>query len=451
MGFGLPAGENDRMDDLPRRAVTRTAKLATLPLGLAGRAALGFGKRVGGRPAQTVAAELQTRTADQLFRVLGELKGGAMKVGQALSVFEAALPEELAAPYRATLTRLQDAAPPLPARTVHQVLSDELGRDWRDRFRDFEDDPAAAASIGQVHRAVWADGRRVAVKIQYPGAAQALMSDFRQMSRVARVATSWVPGLEIKPILQELMDRVNDELDYELEAASQNRFAQAFRDDPSFVVPGVVTATARLIVSEWLEGEPLSRVIDSGSAEERDLAARRYMEFLLAGPGRAGLLHADPHPGNYRLTPDGRFGILDFGAVKQLPEGIPAQAGHLLSLALENDAQAVVAGMREEGFIKPNIVVEPAELLTYLAPFLEPVREETWRFSRAWLREVFAYINDVRRPEWSVGFKLNLPPEYLMIYRVWSSGVAVLCQIDGEVPVPEILGRWLPGYEPVGS
>src|SRR5712692_682718 len=148
------------MNDLPRRAVTRTAKLATLPVGLAGRTALGLGRRLGGRPAELVAQEIQQRTAEQIFKVLGELKGGAMKLGQALSIFEAALPPEIAGPYRATLTRLQESAPPLPARTVYQVLARELGEDWRSRFVSFEDVPAAAASIGQVHQAVWQDGRR---------------------------------------------------------------------------------------------------------------------------------------------------------------------------------------------------------------------------------------------------------------------------------------------------
>src|SRR5215813_7015994 len=146
------------MTDLPRRAVTRTVKLATLPAGIAGRTVLGIGKRVGGRPAEIVAHEIQQRTAEQIFRVLGELKGGALKLGQALSIFEAALPPELAGPYRATLTKLQESAPPLPASTVHKVLVSDLGANWRDNFTEFSDIPVAAASIGQVHRAVWHDG-----------------------------------------------------------------------------------------------------------------------------------------------------------------------------------------------------------------------------------------------------------------------------------------------------
>ena len=379
--------------------------------------------------------------------MLGELKGGAMKFGQALSIFEAAMPEELAGPYRATLTKLQDAAPPMPTATVHKVLAAELGPQWRRRFKEFDDTPAAAASIGQVHRAVWKDGRDVAVKVQYPGAGDALIGDFTQVARVGRVAAGWIPGLDIKPILDELKARIVEELNYTLEAEAQTQFATAFADDPVFVVPRVVTSTPHLIVSEWLEGVALSKLIATGTRAERDLGARRYLEFLLAGPARAGLLHADPHPGNYRLTPDGRFGILDFGAVKRLPDGMPPEIGRLLTLALQDDADGVVAGLREEGFIKASIDIDGPALLGYLAPFLEPARHTTWTFSRAWMRELFAHVNDVRRPQWSLGLKLNLPPEYLLIHRVWLGGIGVLCQIEGEVPVLEVLAEWLPDFD----
>ncbi len=434
------------MTDLPRRAVTRTAKLAALPLGFAGRTALGLGKRLGGKPAEMVAAELQARTAEQMFRVLGELKGGAMKFGQAMSIFEAALPEEIAGPYRATLTKLQDSAPPLPSATVHRVLAEELGVRWRRKFLEFDDQPAAAASIGQVHKAVWKDGRPVAVKIQYPGAAEALVSDLNQVSRVGRVAAGWIPGLDIKPILAELKARMVEELDYSMEARSQSQFAKAFQDDEVFLIPQIVASSPRVLVSEWVDGVPLSALIASGSRAERDLAARRYLEFLMASPARAGLLHADPHPGNYRLTADGRFGILDFGAVKRLPHGMPPAIGQLLALALQGQGEEVVAGLRAEGFIKPSISIDGASLLTYLSPFLEPARHPVWRFERAWLRQLFQHVNDPRRPEWTMGLKLNLPPEYLLIHRVWLGGIAVMCQIDGEVPVREVLEQWLPGF-----
>ena len=438
--------ENERVTDLPRRAVTRTAKLAALPLGFAGRTALGIGKRVGGRPAEVVAAEIQTRTAEQLLRVLGELKGGAMKVGQAMSIFEAALPEELAGPYRATLTKLQDAAPPMPAVTVHQVLGKGLGRQWRRRFTSFDDTPAASASIGQVHRAVWSDGRAVAVKVQYPGAADALTADLDQISRVARMVGSLTPGMDMKPLLAELRERVVEELDYTLEAASQQAFAEAYEGDADFLVPHVVAQSGSVLVTEWVEGKSLAQVIADGTTEERNRLGTLYLRFLFSGPARAGLLHADPHPGNYRVMADGRLGVLDFGAVARVPDGLPPSIGRLLRRALEGDHQAVADGLREEGFIKPGVKVDADALVAYLNPFIEPARVERFRFDRPWMRGQFVRINDPRREYWSIGLKLNLPPEYLLVHRVWLGGVGVLCQLGAEVPMRAELERWLPGF-----
>ena len=425
----------------------RTVRLAALPLGLAGRTAWGLGKRVGGKSAELVAAEVQARTADQLFKVLGELKGGAMKFGQAMSIFEAAMPEDLAGPYRATLTRLQDAAPPMPTPIVHAVLVAELGPRWKQKFLSFDDRPAAAASIGQVHRGVWKDGRDVAVKLQYPGAGQALIGDLNQVSRVARLAANWIPGLDIKPILEELKSRVAEELDYGLEAKSQKAFAAAFAGDREFAIPEVVYHKGKVLVSQWLDGTPLSTIITTGSQQARDAAATRYLEFLLVGPQRAGLLHADPHPGNFRMLPNGRLGILDFGAVNRLPHGLPVAMGQLLTLALMGDAQGSLKGLRRQGFVKNSIDVDADELLAFIGPFMEPLRTDTFTFTRTWLRSMALHLHDPRRPDFMLGLKLNLPPAYLLIHRVWLGGLGVLCQIQGEVPGRAILDRWLPGAD----
>ena len=438
------------MAELPRNALTRSMRMAALPAAFAGRTALGFGKRVGGKSAEIVAAELQARTAEQMFKVLGELKGGAMKLGQAMSIFEAALPEDIAGPYRAALTKLQDAAPPLPAEAIHKILTDELGVDWRTKFLEFADQPAAAASIGQVHKATWHDGRVVAVKVQYPGADKALISDLNQMARMGKLFASWIPGLDIKPLLDELRDRAVDELDYLHESQNQRAFAIAYEGDSEFVIPHVLVAAPHVLVSEWIDGTALSSIIKDGSQAERDAAGVLYERFLLSGPSRAGLLHADPHPGNFRITPDGRLGVLDFGACASLPDGLPSAMGSLLRIAQLGDAQTVIEGLRAEGFIKPNIEVDAEQVLGYLEPFVDPARYEEFTFSRDWMREQFTRMNDMRNPDFAVGLKLNLPPSYALIHRVWLGCIGVLCQLGATVPMRAELTRWVPDFTAAG-
>ncbi|MEU8707103.1 AarF/ABC1/UbiB kinase family protein [Streptomyces sp. NPDC048565] len=451
------------MSDLPRKAVTRTAKLAALPLGFAGRATWGLGKRIGGKPAEMVAREVQQRTADQLFKVLGELKGGAMKLGQALSVFESALPEDVAGPYRAALTKLQEAAPPMPTSTVHGVLEEQLGDDWRELFIEFEDRPSAAASIGQVHRAVWHDGRDVAVKVQYPGAGEALLSDLTQLSRFARLLGPLVPGMDIKPLITELRDRVSEELDYGLEAQAQEEHAAEFEDDPDVVIPQVVHRSEQVLVTEWIGGIPLSEVIADGTTRQRDRAGQLLARFLFSGPARTGLLHADPHPGNFRLLPpadgmtagdpDGpdevapwRLGVLDFGTVDRLPGGLPGIIGDALRMTLDGDADAVYAMLREAGFVKDSIDLEPDAVLGYLLPIIEPAQVDEFTFTRSWLRSQAARIADPRSPAHQMGKQLNLPPSYLLIHRVTLSTIGVLCQLGATVRLRDELESWLPGF-----
>jgi len=435
---------------MPRRAVTRTVKLASLPVGLAGRTALGLGKRIGGRSAEIVAQEIQQRTAEQIFRVLGELKGGALKLGQALSIFEAALPPEIAEPYRATLTKLQESAPPLPAATVHKVLAGDLGPGWRADFAEFDDRPAAAASIGQVHRARWLDGREVAVKIQYPGAGKALSSDFSQLSRIGMLFGVLMPGLETRPLLEELRARVVEELDYRLEATSQQAFADAFAGDPDICVPPVIAGTDHVLVTEWMDGTPLSAIIAAGTPEQRNRAGLLLVRFLFSGPARAGLLHADPHPGNFRLLPDGRLGVLDFGAVDRLPDGLPPLFGKLLWLMHnEGDIATVEQDLREHGFLRDGITVDLEQLHAFLAPLAEPSKVDSFAFSRDWMRAEAARMASVRPA--NVARRLNLPPSYVLIHRVSTAGIGVLCQLECEGSFRSEVLRWIPGYGPAAE
>ncbi|HWJ10419.1 MAG TPA: AarF/ABC1/UbiB kinase family protein [Nocardioides sp.] len=441
------------MADLPRKAAARTARLAALPLGYAGRTAVGFGRRLGGAPAEAVMSDIQQRTAEQLFRTLGELKGGAMKFGQALSVLEAALPEEMAAPYREQLTRLQDSAPPMPTQTVREILAEDLGADWRERLVWLDGAPTAAASIGQVHEGRWHDGRRVAVKVQYPNAGDALMADLRTLARAARAIGPLIPGVDMKPLVEEVQARAREELDYDLEAEAQREFAAAFRDDPLIDVPDVVAVGPRVLVTEWLDSAgSLATIISSGTQEERDHYGGIFTRFLFSGPARTGLLHADPHPGNFRVIPDedgtpGRIGVLDYGAVARLPQrGLPEPMGRLITLCAAGDGDALIAGLREEGFLKDRIRIEPQLLMDYLSPFVEPTLVERFRFSREWMREQFQRINNPKDPAYTVSIKLNLPPSYVLIHRTWLGGVGVLSQLEAEAPFRALMEEFLPGF-----
>jgi predicted unusual protein kinase regulating ubiquinone biosynthesis (AarF/ABC1/UbiB family) len=431
---------------MPRKTVARTARLASLPLGVAGRVVGGWGKRLVGHDAAEVNARVSAKTAEQLFAVLGQLKGGAMKFGQALSVFEAAVPDEMAAPYREALTKLQTAAPPMSTQSTHRMLAEQLGRSWRSRFQEFSEEPAASASIGQVHRAVWHDGRPVAVKVQYPGADEALLSDLRQLTRFSRLFQALVPGTDIKPLLAELTARMTEELDYRQEADNQRTVAAAFDGDSHFLVPKVVASAPKVLVTEWVDGTPLAAIIRDGDKELRDRVGYLLAEFHYSAPARAGMLHADPHPGNFMLASEGRMCVIDFGGVARLPNGLPTPLGRLMRFAMEGDSESLFETLREEGFVRPDTRVPAEHIRAYLAPFVEPLLTERFHFTRRWMQQQAERVGDLGSQDFRTGRSLNLPPQYLMIHRVLAGSTGILCQLNAELPAREIVQRWQPGF-----
>lgn len=433
--------------DIPRRGSARTAKLARIPIGIAGRAAVGFGKKLAGGDRNEIDSALAAKAAEQLFAVLGELKGGAMKFGQALSVMEAAVPEEFAEPYREALTKLQADAPPLPAAKVHRVLDRQLGTTWRARFLSFDDAPVASASIGQVHRAVWSDGRDVAVKVQYPGADEALRADLKTMSRFANTFSALFTGADVKPVLEELIARTEDELDYRIEATNQRAFATAFDGDPRFAVPRVVASAPKVLVTEWMTGTPLASIITGGTPDERNAAGELLVTFAFAGPARAGLLHADPHPGNFMMLPDGRLGVIDFGATAPMPDGLPPVLGRMVRLARDERFDELVELCTDSGFVIPGRTVTAKEIADYLRPFTDPIKTESFHFTRSWLQRAAGTATDFDSAQFRTVRALNMPAEHIMIFRVLGGLVGICAQLDAYAPYMAILTEWMPGFD----
>jgi predicted unusual protein kinase regulating ubiquinone biosynthesis (AarF/ABC1/UbiB family) len=255
-----------------------------------------------------------------------------------------------------------------------------------------------------------------------------------------------MPGLEVRPLLDELRTRMSEELDYELEAQAQQAFADAYTGDPDISAPHIVAATGHVLISEWMDGVPLSKIISDGSQEDRDRMGLLFVRFLFSGPARVGMLHADPHPGNFRMLPDGRLGVMDFGAVDRLPGGLPPFFGRLLRIMHDDDADIneVERELREHGFLRPGIDIDLDELRACLAPMAEPSKVDCFKFSREWLREEATRVTDLRAS--NITRRFNLPPSYVLIHRVSTAGIGVLCQLECEGEFRAEVLKWIPGY-----
>src|SRR3989440_10229799 len=350
---------------IPTGRVARTAKVGTV-IGSQGARYAGTRAANVVRSKERATEALDQRhleAAERMVDTLGTMKGAAMKIGQLASFIDTEfLPPEYRELYQDKLSALRTSAPPMPWGKVSKVLEEEWDSDVEELFEDFDHDAAAAASIGQVHRAELPDGRQVAVKIQYPGVASALRADMQNAGMILRLAKALAPGLDAKAAAEELKERVLEELDYEYEAQNQRTFPRAYRGHPFIYVPDVISrlTTERVLVTEWVDGLGFEAIKELPQ-QERDRFGEVVFRFCFGSIYHLQHFNADAHPGNYVLMEDGRVAFLDFGMTKQLDaEQIELEIA-ALEAAFNNDPEGLVAALHDLDFLRtPNrIDAEP--------------------------------------------------------------------------------------------
>ena len=357
-----------RKDDsaIPTGRVRRTAGLGSV-VGAQGARYAGTRAANLGRSPEQASGALEQRhleAAEKMVATLGRMKGAAMKIGQLASFIDTEfLPPEYRELYQTQLATLRSTAPPMPWEKVRSVLDEEWEEPVEELFEDFDHDAAAAASIGQVHRASLPDGRRVAVKVQYPGVAAAIAADMQNAGLILRLAKALAPGLDAKAAAEELKERVMEELDYELEAQSQRAFARGYRAHPFIHVPDVFTrlSTERVLVSEWVDGAGFEEVQTLPQAE-RDRFGEIVFRFCFGSIYHLQHFNADAHPGNYLLVPNGRVAFLDFGMTKQLDHDQIALEIAALEAVFDDDPEELRVALHDLGFLSDPRKVD-AELL----------------------------------------------------------------------------------------
>ena len=331
-------------DRIPTSRIARTAKIARLAAGQGtrqlGTQAANLTRDEKGK--QVALERRHIEAAEQIVTALGTMKGAAMKMGQVLSFLDVGLvPEEYRDEFQRKLGKLRDAAPNVRFSDMRKVIESELGEPLEETFASFDEEPIAAASIGQVYRAELPDGRTVAVKVQYPGVAQAVRADMQNLGMILRLMKQIAPGLDVKATAEEVRDRIGEELDYELEAQNQRSMARIFRDHPFIVVPDVMTGLSRekVIVTEFVRGAGFDAIKEYDQAT-RDRVGEIVFRFFMGCMYRHHQFSGDPHPGNFMLMEDGKVAFLDFGLFKVMPKELIElelacqRAGH------EGDARA---------------------------------------------------------------------------------------------------------------
>lgn len=377
--------------------LARTYRLARLATDTSARLALGMAKSavgVGSISPAEIDLEDHRKIAARMAEVLGSMKGLAMKAGQILSYVDDWMPDEVRPTYSGVLSSLQASAPKVPLSEMLNVFIDEVGEPPDEVFASFDEEPIAAASIGQVYRAVLPSGEPVAVKIQYPGIAKAIQSDLKNLDLLESVLRASTLGrFDVTRSLQDIKTKISEELDYEVEARNQERFIELYRDHPSIVIPRVYRefSRKRVLTTQLLQGRTYHQIKTEVSQAERDRLAQILYEFVFGSFHRHGLFNADPHPGNYIFLDDGRVGFLDFGCVQEFSLEVPRGFQRLVSKLWAGDPQAVREGLPAAlGYPGEASEEEKDFFFDYVTYLWRPILEDRpFRYDETYTREVY--------------------------------------------------------------
>ncbi len=388
------------------------------------------------------------RTAADVAKELGEMKGVLMKAGQLVSFIFETLPEEA----QAALATLQADASPMAPSLSAAVVEAELGLPPERAFLDWSDLPAAAASIGQVHRAVTPAGVDVAVKVQYPGVHEAIESDLDAAEVMyAMFSSMMLKGLDAKGLVDELRDRMREELDYRLEARNLTEFQQLFAGHPWVRVPALVPelSTSRLLTTEWVDGLSFDEFRGTASATTKQRAGEVIWRFAQHAVLRHGAFNGDPHPGNYKFHRDGSVTFLDYGLVKRWSPGEWESLQPTLdAIVIHRDPERLLRAMERSGFLRAAHGLDAELVYDYVSSPYQPYLTDHFTYSRAWMVSTIQKMFDVQGPHQRVIEALNLPPTFVILDRVVWGVNAILGKLDVSGPFRAMLLEYVADGEP---